>query len=302
VAIEGQLHVFDARLGLPIRGPGGVGVATLEQLRSDDALLRQLDLDDAPYPLSAEQLQRVTANVVADAFDVSRAAFQLERKLTRDHRVVLSTSPSSVAERLKSQPGVAGVALWEGPFEILRDQLNAWSAARRAEAMAFEPVAWRPTLWKARVLHFHGRRRAGGDARGPAAGETIDDHREATALYSSPQVRPSEREIDRASVEKRRIDSTTQINGAYWLGLLLFDDSSYDVALQWLVREELHAADSPWADGARYNLARSYEALGKIVEAKALYEQDTSPQRHGNRLRAKSLKAESDVATKQPGL
>jgi tetratricopeptide (TPR) repeat protein len=181
------------------------------------------------------------------------------------------------------------------PFQIMRDQLNALHPARQAEALAIEPFAWRPTLWKARVLQFHGRRRPAGNGRGPATDELIDDHRTATTLYKSPEARPSPREVARASVEKKRIDTASQLNAAYWLGLLLFDDGNYDVAIQWLERDELHAPDSPWAAGARYNLGRAYEALGKFDEAISQYEKDTSPQRHGNRLRAKSLKAERDA-------
>jgi hypothetical protein len=295
VSIKGQLHVFDPKLGLPIPGPDGKGIATLEQLRTDAALLRRLDLPDSPYPLSSEQLQQVSANIVADTFDLSRAAFQLERKLTRDNRVTLTTSPTAVAERLKATSGIAAVRLWEVPFKVMRDGLNLLHAGRQADALAFEPFAWRPSLWKARMLHFQGRRRSTSDARGPAAGETQDDHRDATILYKSPQVRPSPREVARASTQKRRIDTASQINAAYWLGLLLYDDGNYDVATQWLQRDELLDPASPWASGASYNLGRTLEALGKIDEAKSRYEQDTSPQRHGNRLRAKWLSAEREV-------
>jgi hypothetical protein len=57
----GKLYLFDARLGLPIPNSGGEGVATLEDLQADPQLLRQLDLDDAPYAVTEEQLQHVTA-------------------------------------------------------------------------------------------------------------------------------------------------------------------------------------------------------------------------------------------------
>jgi len=50
--------------------------------------------------------------------------------------------------------------------------------------------------------------------------------------------------------------------------------------------------DGPWTNAARYNLARVREATGELPEAIKLYEQDKSPQRYGNRLRAQRLKSQ----------
>jgi hypothetical protein len=73
---------------------------------------------------------------------------------------------------------------------------------------------------------------------------------------------------------------------------LSFDDGRFEVAAHWLSRPDLTAAESPRAAGARYNLARTYEAQEKLAEAIELLQQDdSSPQQHGNRLRARGLKA-----------
>ncbi len=130
---DGKLYLFDTRLGLPIPGKDGQGVATLAELQADPALLRQLDLDDSTYPVTAEQLQHVTAHVVADPFDLSRRAAAIEAKLSGDDRLALTVSPSDLAEKLKSVPGIAGVELWDFPFRTLRDQLRVPIEARRAD-------------------------------------------------------------------------------------------------------------------------------------------------------------------------
>ena len=70
-----------------------------------------------------------------------------------------------------------------------------------------------------------------------------------------------------------------------------FDDGKYAVAASWLGRPELTAAGSPWASGARYNLARALEAQDKLNEAITILEHDTSPQQQGNKLRARDLKS-----------
>jgi hypothetical protein len=294
----GKLYLFDARLGLPIPNSGGEGVATLEDLQADPQLLRQLDLDDAPYAVTEEQLQHVTANVVADPFDLSRRAAAIESKLAGDDRLALAVSPSALAEKLKAVPGVAGVEIWDAPFRIIRDQLRVPIDMRRQMATEFEPFAWRPTLWKARVLAFQGRQIGDADAPNANLEEVVDDQAEAIGLYTSPQIRPPDRMLDAlASEPKRRIYSAAKVSASYWVGLLLFDQGKYDLAEGWLGDPRLAAAEGGyWANGTRYNLARTFEAEGKNAEAIELYEADDSPQRNGNRLRARWLKEKPQPA------
>jgi hypothetical protein len=285
---KGQLYLFDARLGLPIPGPDGKGVATLEQALKDDTVIRQLDLEGAPYPVTGEVLKNAKAYIIADPFEISRRAAQVEVALAGDERVTLTVKPSEIAEQLKGVPGINGAALWDMPYRTLRDQLNLGKSARHREALAFEPFAVRPSLWKARTRHFQGRRKA---AEVPG-GEPVDDHQEAVRLYMSKSVRPTDSQIAGSdSADKQRVDSTAKAYATYWLGLLSFDDGKYDVAANWFSRPDLVAKDSPWLFGSRYNLGRSLEAQEKYEEAIPLFEQDTSPQQHGNKLRARELKS-----------
>jgi hypothetical protein len=289
---NGNLYLFDARLGLPIPGKDGQGVATLAELQADPALLRQLDLDDATYPVTADQLKQVTAHAVADTFDLSRRAAAIESKLSGDDRLALTVSPTAIAEKLKSVPGISSVEIWDFPFATMRDQLRVPIATRRELAMEFEPFAWRPTLWKARVLHFQGHKE--GDIDSPTADldEIVNNHGDAIGLYTSPLVRPPERVLNALGSEpKKKIYSAAKDAASYWVGLLLYDQGKYASAEDWLSDPRLATtAQGPWASGTRYNLARTYEAAGKDTEAIALYEADTSPQRDGNRLRARLLK------------
>jgi hypothetical protein len=293
LVLDKDVYLFDMRLGLPIPAAGGEGVATLAQAQQDDALLRQLDLDEAVYPLDAESLKGAVAYVVADTFDLSRRANQLEAKLTGDDHLVLASAPSELAGRLKSVPGIKTIRLWDLPFRTLRDQLSLEYNARYREALAFEPFAVRPLLWKARTRHFQGRRKAEDEA----LEEVIDDHRDAAGLYTDPAVRPKNRDIiQTTSDEKRRVDAIAKLNATYWVGLLSYDRGKYAVAEHWLGLPELTVKESPWSSGARYNLARAFEAQGKLEQAIGLLEGDTSPQRDGNRLRARQLKARLESA------
>lgn len=298
---DGQLYLFDTRLGLAIPGPEKKGVTTLEQVQKNDSLLRQLDVEGAPYPVTPEQLKNVVAYVVADPFDLSKRVRQVEGKLTGDDRLALSVRASELAGRVKSLPGVADVRIWDVPFRTLTEQLTLSPQSIRHEvALAFEPFAWRPVLWKARARHFQGRKELADETKRQDPEELIHDHRDAARLYMDKSIRPTDREIAASAEEEQRIRKVAKLDATYWQGLLSFDEGKYDVASDWLGREELRATDSPWAAGTRYNLARTLEAQGKIDEAVKLLEQGPSPQEQGNKLRAKWLreKANSESETK----
>lgn len=286
---EGQLYLFDTRLGLPIPGPNGKGVATLEQVRKDDALLRKLDIEGAKYPVTAESLKTIEIDLVADPFSLARRASQMEANLAGDDRLPLAVKPTELAGRLKSIPGVSAVRLWDFPFQTLSEQLVLGKSARHRDALEFEPFAMRPGLWKGRTRHFQGRHE---DALGDNLDRKPKDNKKTSDGYLSKSVRPTGREIAESNSEdKRRVDMTSKLSAAYWVGLMSFDDGKFAVAQSWLSRPELTAAGSPWVFGAMYNLARALEAQGKFDDAASILERDTSPQQHGNKVRAKLLRS-----------
>jgi Tetratricopeptide repeat len=192
----------------------------------------------------------------------------------------------------------------------VRDQLwvpnTVAEPMRRQMVVEFQPFAWRPTLWKARVLHFQGHEKGDVDALAADKDEVVNDHREAIGLYTSPQVRPPDRVLNAlASEPKKVIYSAAKDSASYWVGLLLFDEGQFASVENWLGDPRLvGAAGGPWANGTRYNLARTYEAEGKVDDAIKLYESDTSPQRDGNRLRAQWLQQKpqpAPPANEKPG-
>jgi hypothetical protein len=293
---EGKMYLFDTRLGLPVPGPDGKGVATLEQVRKDGSLLRKLDIEGANYPISAESLKSVEIDLVADPFSLARRASQMEANLSGDDRLILAAKPSELAGRLKVIPGVSAIRLWGFPFQTLSEQLSLGKSARHREALAFEPFAMRPGLWKGRTRHFQGRHE---DALGDNLDRKASENKKTSDGYLSRSVRPTGREIaESTSDDKRRVDIASKLSAAYWVGLMSFDDGKFAVAQSWLSRPELTAAGSPWVFGATYNLARALEAQGKFDAAAALLERDTSPQQHGNKLRARVLKSKPKPAKK----
>ena len=122
----GQLYVFDAGLGLPLRPRMAVSRRLNSSARTT-ACCARYDLPDMAYPLSAEKLPRVTINVVADQFDLSRTAFQLERKLTGENRVVLTTNATDVAGRMKALSGVGEVRIGMCRSRLSRPIKSPWT-------------------------------------------------------------------------------------------------------------------------------------------------------------------------------
>lgn len=110
-----------------------------------------------------------------------------------------------------------------------------------------------------------------------------------TVLPNDPEQRREYLEMITARVQRARDDTS------YWIALVQYEKGDYANAVKWLKGSlpEDAADEKPWSAGARYNLARCYEALGQTEDAVALYERDDSPQKYGNRLRARWLKQNS---------
>ena len=289
---EGHLYLFDTRLGLPLPGQEQGSVATLAEVVTDPKLLRKLDLDaEHAYPVTAEDLAHVEAWLAASPLQLSLRATRLERVLEGEDFVVLAVDNRPLVEGLSNHPHIADVRLWPLPFQAILDERSMKSAARLRAVRRFVVFAQRPTLWKARVLHFQGTKPVPFEERNDPLAQPRYGHREALQLYQSRRVRPSEAILKRLEPAKQAVYRRAKGDASYWLGLLCYDLGKYEVAVHWLGQRTLEASpDGPWTPGARYNLARVYEALGKLPKAVQLLTADTSPQRHGNHLRARQLK------------
>jgi tetratricopeptide (TPR) repeat protein len=284
--LDGELYLFDTRLGLPIAGPEGKPVATLRDVLTDESLLRSMDLDPQRlYPIHAEDLQHVVALVEASPMYISQRMQLVETELPGKETLVLTARPSALAEQVKSHPGITGVQAWRLPYDRLKKQTQMdreTQAKFMAEVAPFQVPS--SVLWQARVLHLLG---------------SFDGDKGANALYQS--ARPSDADLksyrDKAPEKTRpkvendvaRMKEAKQ-SASYWLGLIAFERGNYPTAVDYFETRTLEAApEGPWTAGARYNLARSLEAMGRTDEAVRYYKADLSAQRQGNMLRAQRL-------------
>ena len=289
VAIEDALYLFDPSLGVPIPAPGGIKLgddgtlqiepATLRQVVADEALLRQLDVDEMNrYPVRSEDLKKIVALVEASPTYLARRMEQVELHLAGEQSMVLSIDATAQAARFAANEHVSSAELWTLPYDTLlrRSQLDRRQIQQRLVALLpFYGVPGTP-LCKARMLHFAGKL---GGTQG------------ATVFYQ--RSRPPDRQLAAAQIHQmdKAILRQAKQNASYWMGLVAFERENYSSASDYFAQRTLNATpQGPWTPGAHYNLGRTHEAAGRPAEAIEQYRSDTtSPARFGNRLRARWL-------------
>ncbi|MFO0904862.1 MAG: CDC27 family protein [Pirellulales bacterium] len=310
VLIGDQLFLFDPALGLPIPGPEGQGIATLAEVRANGALLSALHVDDLVYPVQASDLEHLVVLIDAAPASISQRMQLLEKQLAGEHRMVLTVNPGGLAERVRKSPGVGNVNLWTTPWEA-----ELFSAAVERIAKEDPPLAIRQRLSElslfseisplvqGRFQQFRGVFANDDDVTGAKGhylktrlpDEVLDNLANDEGAQRAMGLVRDKFESDNAWRNKlmfvQAYSKTAKFTGSYWLGLVHYESGQYDVAADWFqVRTLDVAGPTPWKPGARYNLARCYENLGKITAAKTLLLDDDSPQKHGNALRARYLK------------
>ncbi len=291
------LSLFDPRLGLPLPGQNGksIGsdrtVATLETVKQNNDLLRNLDLEGSSYPLKSNHFGDVKIRLVADPFSLSDRAARLDDQLGGANRY-------SVSFKLASYNSVLGddgkPVLWEFPYQTYLSKFTADQKTRKQEVKRFLPYAWRPALWKGRALHLRGNRNS---SLFSEEGKELNDLRDAASLYMSPRVRPTEKRLQaslQGSEIKLEIFSTAKTMATYWLSLTAYEQGRYRNASNWLNNA---AFDSKYAKGLKldldYQSARILEAQGELNKsADILAADEKTPQSYGNQLRAKWLRSQ----------
>jgi hypothetical protein len=295
VRIEGNVYLFDPFIGLPIPAPDGVKLdengqltiqpATLKQVLSDEKLLRRLDVDDTHrYGAQTADLKHLVVQLEASPTSLTQRMKLLESRLVGKQKVVLTTQPTVQAEHWQKAMPEGKCELWLHPFETIqrRSHLSGPEVQARLVAMLpFYGMASVP-LRRGRVLYL----------RGQFVG---DDS--ATQFFQ--MARPSNAELRASSAHpiEKAVFLRGKQDASYWLGLIAYQRANYPTAIDYFTTRTLLATpNGPWSDGARYNLARTFEAMGDPERAILQYANNAgSPGALGDLLRAKWLKAEKNA-------
>jgi len=308
--IDDQLYLFDTSLGLPIPGPGGFGIATLEQVRKDRSLLSELDVGEHTYAPAEADFDKVVALIDASPNSLSRRMRLIDSQRAGGQQLVLSANPSGLAERLRQCSEISNVELWRTPYEtwVYRTALSLRSPQDPELIRRLMLDEWifdgQAPLVLARQLHFRGRFENEGQKEGAKAKyfaaclskadiDRIETSPELQRRLGIVRNRENDQQWQAVLQTQKLLFIRAKRNASYWLGLIHYETggSQYEPALYWLKTRTLEAAENgPWTAGARYNLSRVYEATGDLREARNMLLLDDSPQKHGNLLRARFLR------------
>ena len=95
-----DIYLFDARLGIPLPGPKGEGIATLAQVRAQPAVLQQLGLDAKnPYDVSQDQAQRAEVHVACALSALAPRMRFLQDQLAATEKVRLGVDPAALVKK-----------------------------------------------------------------------------------------------------------------------------------------------------------------------------------------------------------
>ncbi len=330
VLIGDQVYLFEPQLGTFIPGPNQVGIATLAQARSDDSVLRRLNVPGFfDYPYSKQDVQQCTALLNVSPEAISSRMKHLQSGLTGNRRMVVYVDVDSLAKRIDEASGIAGVRLWNVPLLAESYEVAMKNAAERDPMFAFwyvsrwaildAPVVTSEQLARGRWRHLQGQFDT--DEK-----ENVEGARTLYLALRAPEFEIEKLDIDvdlqKAYGIRRELGTEKQVyerqiqqvqgmmrlgkrTATYWLSLIQYDDQRFQTAESWLVKRVLdEEQQSFWEPAARYNLARTAERLGNPEQAIELYKTAGDPQEHGNRIRArlvaKAAESENENENENP--
>ena len=217
--IGDQVYLFDARLGLAVPGPGGQGVATLEQALADPSILERMNIPGlAPYSTGRAGLL-ASPTKLGILIDSSRGYFapkmrMLQRELAGNYRAILFSDPAEQRDHFARVVGAraGAVSLWEVPLQV---QARLFTDAEYVAAIQFSLFWFKPEfpLIYARVKQLRGD-----------LPEAIEEYGEFRKRVSLPLVTDKKRTIP------KEVQDGLDVYATYYLALAQLENNNLEQA------------------------------------------------------------------------
>jgi hypothetical protein len=320
VPIGDSLYIFEPRLGIPLPGPGQVGVATLKQVQEDESVLRRAKLPGLfNYGLTLEQSKQLVGLIDLDPMSMSRSMFLLENALTGDTRLKLSMNVDDVSATVKKIAPDLKLRLWSLPWmaydyqKSLRERLKDMTQFTAQYMQSLGIFMDDSPVTRARLSHLSGKLDSTVTSDGAFKqymGLRVDDETLSKLPYDQDVQKAldvkrnpnEENETFQARIRLyQNIYRASKFFSSSFLAMAQFDAGNYDSSANWADKRTLQVEGTePFRPMCWYLIGRSMENQGKFAEAIEWYKKSPSAQEPGNRIRARLLnKGKDEVSDSQ---
>jgi hypothetical protein len=301
VLVEGQVYLFDMRLGLPVAtsaDKGDTSIATLAEIVSHPEWLEQM-AGNEPYRLTIDDLRELTVYLVTNANFWCRRMHNLEQALPPSDVCVLYDPLTDEEGRIGQMNRVAKFGGW--PVESLKP----WSYPRLQAMELRSPAEEKLQEWQRLTLPFSVPIPVKFDDKGkPTVGvperkmqkfrsdQLLGKFADATSKYL--RIRHLEVEPNPADID--RINRVASEDAFYWTSICKFEMGEFGTAVE-LLTDYLKKYDRKgrWYFPARSLLAQCYAKLDQLPKAISTLERSSSddPYRQSNAVRMKHWTAQA---------
>jgi len=321
VLIGDQAYLFDPLLGLPVFGERAGSIATLKEVKENPELLSSLSLtveesvEKIEYSFSADQLENLTALIVAPPESIARRMTALEDNLTGDSRLDLTIDVDELGQKLGEVAEIKDVQLWHAPFSnaLFREQVAVANATRFDQDISSR-LRWLDIQERYVDLFVQFRSARNCYLQGIFRSDKERDIRSALSFYYSFMYTDEEiGYIDTDELKQRSLGILRDLNqsfaewqaqlaymkqnmtliradAAFFLALCNYENNMPSTSLKWFTRVRNYDDDRRWATYIPYHAGRAHESSGDYQKAAESYGKDESAQKHGSLLRQRMMK------------
>jgi hypothetical protein len=321
VPIGSELYLFEPQWGLPFPSQSEDGIATLREAKENPAVLRRAKIPGFfEYPVEQKDLSGLIGLVDAEPFALGRTMNTLEKSLTGENRVRISMDADALEQRLQTIDSKLSVRLWNVPWishvynQSVRQRINDQSMFSMNHIGAHGAYITDTPIGRARILHLNVKFDSTNEAIGALRSymdvrvdeQTLKDleyDREIQMMLGVVKKPGMPQEMFSVQVEQAKVFyRRSKFDIAVFLAMVSLDNGKPETTIDWLSNRLIKIPGTErWHAHAHYLLGRSYEAIGKSVNANDEYKYENSPQAAGNRIRIRKLNAavEKGAAEKQ---